>query len=137
MKRRDFLTGIPTGYALAMVAGGDSALGADGPARPDFDRIAPPQNLLHMASAERHMGLVELETDVLVAGGGIAGVCAAVAAARNGARVILLNDRSRLGGNSSSEVKMHIVGASCHKGRPGWRESGLLEEFRLDDAVNN
>src|SRR5262249_38279572 len=44
---------------------------------------------------------------------------------------------SRLGGNSSSEVKMHVVGANCHKGRPGWREGGLLEEFRLDDAVNN
>ena len=97
MKRRDFLAGIPTGYSLTMLAGGDSVLAADRPARPDFDRIAPPENLLHMAREERHMGLVELETDVLVAGGGIAGVCAAVAAARNGARVILLNDRSRLG----------------------------------------
>src|SRR5215469_6428877 len=137
VKRRDFLAGIPTGYSLMMVAGGGAALADDRPARPDFDRIAPPENLLHMAREERHMGLVELETDILVAGGGIAGVCAAVAAARNGARVVLINDRSRLGGNSSSEVKMHIVGASCHKGRPGWRESGLLEEFRLDDAVNN
>jgi len=51
--------------------------------------------------------------------------------------VVLVNDRSRLGGNSSSEVKMHVVGANCHKGRPGWREGGLLEELRLDDAVNN
>src|SRR5437763_7258243 len=120
-----------------MLARGDSAVGDDRPSRPDFDRIAPPENLLHMAREERHMGLVDLDTDVLVAGGGIAGVCAAVAAARTGARVVLLNDRSRLGGNSSSEVKMHIVGASCHKSRPGWRESGLLEEFRLDDGVNN
>ena len=32
---------------------------------------------------------------------------------------------------------MHVVGASCHKGRPGWRESGIVEELRLDDAVNN
>src|SRR5207244_5408632 len=61
----------------------------------------------------------------------------AVAAARNGAKVVLVQDRSRLGGNSSSEVKMHVVGANNHKGRPGWREGGLLEEFRLDDAVNN
>jgi hypothetical protein len=74
---------------------------------------------------------------VLVAGGGLAGVLAAVAAARHGARVALVQDRSRLGGNSSSEVKMHVVGANCHKGRPGWREGGLLEEFRLDDAGNN
>jgi FAD dependent oxidoreductase len=135
VKRRDFLTGVPTGYSLMFLAGAPASA-ADTP-RPDFDRIAPPENVLHMAQQERHMGLVELETDVLVAGGGIAGVSAAVAAARNGARVVLINDRSRLGGNSSSEVKMHIVGASCHKGRPGWRESGLLEEFRLDDAANN
>jgi hypothetical protein len=51
--------------------------------------------------------------------------------------VVLVQDRSRLGGNSSSEVKMHVVGANSHKGRPGWREGGLIEEFRLDDAVNN
>jgi hypothetical protein len=72
-----------------------------------------------------------------VAGGGLAGVCAAVAAARHGARVVLVQDRSRLGGNSSSEVKMHVVGANTHKARPGWREGGILEEIRLDDAANN
>lgn len=83
------------------------------------------------------MTLVDLTADLLVAGGGLAGVCTAISAAREGLKVILLNDRSRLGGNSSSEVKMHVVGASCHKGRPGWRESGLLEEIRLDDAANN
>ena len=51
--------------------------------------------------------------------------------------MILVQDRSRLGGNSSSEVKMHIVGANNHTGRPGWREGGIIEELRLDDAVNN
>jgi hypothetical protein len=86
---------------------------------------------------EPHMTLVDLDCDLFVAGGGMAGVCAAVAAARRGARVILVQDRSRLGGNSSSEVKMHIVGADIHGGRPGWREGGLIEEFRLDDAVGN
>jgi hypothetical protein len=49
----------------------------------------------------------------------------------------LVQDRSRLGGNSSSEVKMHVVGANCHKGRPGWREGGLIGEFRLEDAARN
>lgn len=81
--------------------------------------------------------MVDLSADLLVAGGGPSGVMAALAAARNGAKVILVQDRSRLGGNSSSEVKMHIVGANNHKGRPGWREGGILEELRLDDAVNN
>jgi hypothetical protein len=83
------------------------------------------------------MALVELEADLFIAGGGLAGVCAAISAARHGSKVVLVQDRSRLGGNSSSEVKMHVVGSSCHKSRPGWRESGLIEELRLDDAANN
>ena len=83
------------------------------------------------------MKRVDLACDVLVAGGGLAGVCAAVSAARGGAKVVLVQDRSRLGGNSSSEIKMHVVGANAHTGRPGWREGGLIEEFRLDDAANN
>ncbi len=81
--------------------------------------------------------LISLETDLLVAGGGLSGVCAALAAARNGARVILVQDRSVLGGNASSEVKMHVVGADCHGSKPGARESGIIEELRLEDAYRN
>lgn len=78
-----------------------------------------------------------LETDFLVAGGGMAGVSAAVSAARRGSRVVLVQDRSVLGGNASSEIKMHIVGADCHGQKPGLRESGFIEELRLEDAVRN
>ncbi|MFA6287871.1 MAG: FAD-dependent oxidoreductase [Opitutaceae bacterium] len=78
-----------------------------------------------------------LETDFVVAGGGLAGVCAAIAAARHGSRVVLIQDRSVLGGNASSEIKMHIVGADCHGAKPGCRESGIMEELRLEDAVRN
>ncbi|HEV7302325.1 MAG TPA: FAD-dependent oxidoreductase [Tepidisphaeraceae bacterium] len=81
--------------------------------------------------------LHEIETDLLVAGGGMAGVCAAIAAARQGVRVVLVQDRSVLGGNASSEIRMHIVGADNHGGRKGWRESGIIEELRLEDAVRN
>ncbi len=105
--------------------------------RPEFERIAPPRSLAKASSAEPHLTTVDLKTDLLVAGGGLAGVLAAISAARHGTKVILVQDRSRLGGNSSSEVKMHVVGSNSHKGRPGWREGGLLEEIRLDDAVNN
>ncbi len=107
------------------------------PAKPAFETIAPSGQKPGAFASEPHMTLVKLETDLFIAGGGLAGVCAAVAAARNGAKVVLVQDRSRLGGNSSSEVKMHVVGANSHKGRPGWREGGILEEIRLDDAVNN
>jgi hypothetical protein len=100
------------------------------------DEIAPVPGSQRIAS-EPHMALVDLSCDLFVAGGGMAGVCAALAAARHGAKVVLAQDRSRLGGNASSEVKMHIVGADMHGQRRGWREGGLIEELRLDDAVHN
>ena len=78
-----------------------------------------------------------LQTDFVIIGGGMAGVCAALAAARHGVRVVLVQDRSVLGGNASSEIKMHIVGADCHGSRPGTRESGIIEELRLEDACRN
>ncbi|WP_238325834.1 FAD-dependent oxidoreductase [Bryobacter aggregatus] len=131
MRRRDLLTS----YSLVVLA--DQLPAAQ--QRPPFDRIAPPGKDAKDAGSvqEPHLSLVSLDCDVLVAGGGVAGVCAAISAARHGAKVVLIQDRSRLGGNSSSEVKMHIVGADSHRGRPGWRESGLIEELRLEDAVNN
>lgn len=78
-----------------------------------------------------------LSADLVVVGGGLSGVCAAIGAARNGAKVVLLQDRSILGGNASSEVKMHVVGADCHGSRPGARESGIIEELKLEDAARN
>ncbi|HMR20368.1 MAG TPA: FAD-dependent oxidoreductase, partial [Sphingobacterium sp.] len=77
----------------------------------------------------------KIDTDVLIAGGGLSGVCAALAAARNGAKVVLLQDRSRLGGNASSEIRMHIVGASAL--RQVWRETGILEELMLTESATN
>src|SRR5688572_29367592 len=82
-----------------------------------------------------------LDCDLLVAGGGMAGVCCALAAARLGARVVLCQDRSVLGGNASSEVRMHIVGATGLSGgvalETELREGGIIEEIRLDLAVHN
>jgi hypothetical protein len=83
----------------------------------------------------------ELSCDLLVAGGGITGVCCALAAARLGAKVILCQDRAVLGGNASSEVRMHIVGATGLSGgvplAAELREGGIIEELRLDLAVHN
>ena len=77
------------------------------------------------------------EADVAVIGGGLAGVCAAVAAARRGARVVLMQDRPVLGGNSSSECRMHICGADRCNTMPHLRETGLLEELRLEALARN
>lgn len=127
---------LPT-YSLAVIIPEDDDVPE--PESVVEQREAKPPSILNDTrfDGEPHMRLMDMECDFLVAGGGPSGVCAALAAARNGAKVILVQDRSRLGGNSSSEVKMHIVGANMHRGRPGWREGGIIEELRLDDAVNN
>lgn len=48
--------------------------------------------------------------DFVVVGGGIAGMCAAASAARLGCKVALVNDRPVLGGNNSSEIRVHLGG---------------------------
>jgi hypothetical protein len=82
-----------------------------------------------------------IEADILVAGGGVSGVSAALAAARNGAKVVLCQDRPVLGGNASSEIRMHIVGAANSKRGKALeteaREGGILEEILLENAVRN
>lgn len=77
----------------------------------------------------------KIEVDIAIIGGGLSGMCAAIAAARNGSSVVLVHDRSRLGGNASSEIRMHVSGSSALK--TVWREIGILEEMMLDDAVTN
>ncbi|GGH80533.1 hypothetical protein JOD43_002402 [Pullulanibacillus pueri] len=82
---------------------------------------------------------IQLSTEILIVGGGPTGVPAALAAARNGAKVILCQDRPVLGGNSSSEVRMHIMGASP-RGKEletEARETGIIEEIMLECAVRN
>jgi hypothetical protein len=48
--------------------------------------------------------------DLAVTGGGVAGICTAIAAMRTGSRVLLIQDRSVLGGNNSSEVRVGLGG---------------------------
>lgn len=48
--------------------------------------------------------------DFVVVGGGVAGMCAAVTASRLGCKVALINDRAILGGNNSSEIRVHLGG---------------------------
>jgi len=72
---------------------------------------------------------IQIDTDFCVVGGGLAGVCAAVAAARHGAKTVLIQDRPMLGGNSSSEIRMHICGAHGKN----MKETGILEEIQLEN----
>ncbi len=71
--------------------------------------------------------------DFCVVGGGLAGMCAAIAAARHGAKVLLMQDRPVLGGNASSEVRMWICGAHGSNNR----ETGIVEEIELENRYRN
>jgi len=71
--------------------------------------------------------------DFCVVGGGLAGLCAAVSAARHGARVALMQERPMLGGNASSEIRMWVCG--CH-GRNNL-ETGVLEELMMENLYRN
>lgn len=75
--------------------------------------------------------------DIVIVGGGMSGICAAISAARHGASTALLQNRPVLGGNASSEVRMHICGADCHGNRPDSRETGILEELLLENKRVN
>lgn len=69
----------------------------------------------------------------------MAGVCAAVTAARAGIQVVLVQDRPVLGGNASSEIRMVISGASGSRGNNNrWaREGGLIDELLVENAYRN
>ena len=75
--------------------------------------------------------------DVVVVGGGMSGICAAIASARHGAKTAIIQDRSVFGGNASSEIKMHICGASCHWGKKNASETGILMELQLENKYLN
>ena len=53
---------------------------------------------------------LELVAELVVVGGGYAGMCAAVAAARRGVKTVLVQDRPVWGGNASSEVRVGPIG---------------------------
>jgi hypothetical protein len=73
----------------------------------DFEKLA--------AFRKKSLGLPEKvqdagQFDLIVIGGGMAGTCAAISAARLGLQVALIQDRPVLGGNNSSEVRVHLNG---------------------------
>lgn len=78
-----------------------------------------------------------LHFDFIVVGGGFTGLCAALAAARKGVRTALVQDRPVLGGNGSSEIRMHICGASDNGTKPELAEGGIIHELMLSNKRVN
>src|SRR5438034_8548515 len=76
---------------------------------------------------------LKADYDLIVVGGGIAGTSTAISAARNGMRVALVHERSVLGGNSSSEVKLFPENNSGF--HPWIKEGGIHEEFHTEERA--
>ena len=74
-----------------------------------------------------------IKCDICIIGGGLAGSFAAIEAARDGAKVVLMQDRPVLGGNASSEIRMWVRGA---KGIFN-RETGLISELEERNIYYN
>lgn len=83
--------------------------------------------------------IVLLEADLIISGGGMSGLCASITAAREGLKVVLVQDRPVLGGNASSEVRLWILGATSHMGNNNrWaREGGVIDELLVENLYRN
>lgn len=79
------------------------------------------------------MRTLNYDADLCVIGGGLSGLCCALAAARNGIKTVLVHDRAVLGGNASEEIRMWICGAHGTDNR----ETGILEEIVLENFYQN
>ena len=75
------------------------------------------ERFIHEIPAPSQNPGIRQHFDVVIIGGGMSGLCAAIASARQGVRTVLVQDRPVFGGNASSEMRMHISGASCHWGK--------------------
>lgn len=86
-----------------------------------------------------HFNYKEMSFDVVVIGGGLAGICAAIAAARLGCKTALVHDRPVLGGNNSSEIRVGISGADCSGNSlvRYARETGIIEELAVENLHRN
>ncbi len=85
------------------------------------------------------MKTIEKSYEFIVVGGGISGICAALAAARHGVHTALVHDRPVLGGNGSSEVRISINGAGRTNdiGFKNAHESGIVLEMILRNKKVN
>ncbi len=106
----------------------------------DSDNYRPPDELKSLDKLRRaYLDLPEIAPDagvydLVVVGGGIAGICAALSASRQGLRVALIQNRPKLGGNNSSEVRVHLMGGVYQKPYP--KLGRIVKELDNGDPGN-
>ncbi|MGL4399164.1 MAG: FAD-dependent oxidoreductase [Luteolibacter sp.] len=95
--------------------------------------------IIENATDRRELKATTHEADLVVVGGGLAGTCCAISAAREGLKVVLVQDRPVLGGNASSEVRLWVLGATSHMGNNNrWsREGGIINEIMEENLYRN
>ncbi|CAA6692422.1 MULTISPECIES: FAD-dependent oxidoreductase [unclassified Lentimonas] len=95
--------------------------------------------IIEKPTLSRPLKSVEMNVDLVIVGGGLAGTCAAITAAREGLKTVLVQDRPVLGGNASSEVRLWVLGATSHLGNNNrWsREGGVINEILEENLYRN
>jgi len=118
----------------------------------------PPNEKEALDQFRKKIAKIELKDDpkvydLAVAGGGISGMCTALAAARTGSEVVLIQDRPVLGGNNSSEIRVPMGGRthvppytnlgnvvreiSPITGSPGIHPTSFYEDARKENVFRN
>ena len=135
MKRRDFFRKGATA-AVAVGAIPMIATSCAGPDNMVYDRKN--DKWYHLGTGKTGINSRKKTAlfDVAVIGGGAAGISAAVSAARNGSKTVLIQDRPVLGGNASSEMRVHLNGVNNIEGKAE-RETGIIEELLLHNRFEN
>ena len=135
MKRRDF---FKKGTTAAIAAGSVPMIFTSCASTNDIVYDKPQDKWYHLGTGKS--GTPNRKPiknyEVAVVGGGAAGICAAVAAARNGSKTVLIQDRPVLGGNASSEIRVHLNGVNNIEGKAE-RETGIIEEILLHNRFEN
>lgn len=99
------------------------------------DKQMPSNNKIELASwrksilMEDNLPSQTKKFDLVIVGGGIAGCATAIAAAEEGLNVALIHDRSILGGNASSEIRVHTLGIT-------WRYDRILKMINTEHYPN-
>jgi hypothetical protein len=137
--RRSFIQGLTAALGTMTKAGGSILPFHAGAFRGAAANAGG--NMIHISESDviRELKTERLATGLAIGGGGLAGTCAAITAARAGVRVVLIQDRPLLGGNASSEVRLWILGATSHMGSNNrWaREGGVVDEILVENLHRN